>query len=544
VPASSIVASLLRPRNDEQLHRWIKYNLGWDIPRVVACPDRDHVAPFEFLGRAFFNDLPGGSGVYVGGRGSGKTLAMSALHMASSQFLPGTWTIHVGAIERQALRCQAYMEQYFREWPWCDIQDKQLSSTRIMVWLPSPLDPRLLRSKVEMIPGTMRAVSGPRPNRATFDEVEFWKWDVYQQALNMITSRPELGLPGQLLLTSTRQSLWGTMARAVARAEQTGMRTFISCVYETMRRCPTGGPGCKIYDAKDPDTDRPRCMRPDGVLRCQHDGGHVPYEDVIRSFTNSDEEVWATQHECLRPTRHGLVYRRWDPKIHVNAERAEYKPGLEVLLGGDWGYTAPCVIGMYQEDRVGVLARFDEVVATGTEIEDVMDLVASKLKERGARPARMWADGSSPENVMKFHKRFRIPVNAFDKMHGVEPESGARWGGMDAGLAECRRRLRDVSGNTWYYVHPRNTFHIAEFDLYHNQVVGMHPDGQPLYSEHPAKEDDHSMDEWRYVCSGLARRRGGAPAGAFRGPELTPTTRYTFTEAGGPQELRVRDKQF
>lgn len=363
-----------------------------------------------------------------------------------------------------------------------------------------------------LIGNTMNAVSGPRPAIATFDEVEWWDWEIYQQALNMITSQDEI--VGQLLLTSTRQKLFGTMSRIFQHAPRTGMKAFLYCIYEVMRPCPVKGKGCPLYDSEHSETGLPRCqMRVNGEVRwrCQTPGGHVRYEDVLRDFNNSDPETWETQKECSRPTRHGLVYPVWDPKVHARADRAEYRPGLPVILGADWGWSAPNVIGFYQEDGMGTLWRFDEYVCQQTLIATILDEVEQRLKKWGdPRLTYMWADGSRPDDCQEFRARFErrgLKVNQLDRKRGAEAADGTRWGGIDQGLRECRRLLRDVRGLVWYYVHPRCTFHIAEFDLYHNEQIGQTADGEPLYGETPADRDNHSMDEWRLVAVGLKRLR-------------------------------------
>src|SRR5262249_46072386 len=40
------------PQNDDELHAWIKTNIGVDIPRTSVC--EDHVAPFQFLADLYF----------------------------------------------------------------------------------------------------------------------------------------------------------------------------------------------------------------------------------------------------------------------------------------------------------------------------------------------------------------------------------------------------------------------------------------------------------------------------------------------------------
>src|ERR1051326_8703454 len=40
------------PQTDDELHDWIRENLGYVIPRQSVCPD--HQAPFDFLADVYF----------------------------------------------------------------------------------------------------------------------------------------------------------------------------------------------------------------------------------------------------------------------------------------------------------------------------------------------------------------------------------------------------------------------------------------------------------------------------------------------------------
>jgi hypothetical protein len=152
------VASLRRlkeagPRNDEQLWYWIWYVLGFHIAWRAVCPE--HVAPFQFLADMFFGRVS--SAAVHGARGSGKTRDLSILHLLHHHYRDAFQTSHVGAIMRQANLNYGYLKEYFRDphFRRALAQDPLMSETR---WKNG--------SRLEVLPGTVGATSGPHPNFA------------------------------------------------------------------------------------------------------------------------------------------------------------------------------------------------------------------------------------------------------------------------------------------------------------------------------------------------------------------------------------------
>src|SRR4051812_6929523 len=70
----------LGPQTDDELHKWIKDNLGYDIPRQRVCPD--HASPFEFLADVYFERVT--SAIAVANRGGSKTMISAILHLLNS----------------------------------------------------------------------------------------------------------------------------------------------------------------------------------------------------------------------------------------------------------------------------------------------------------------------------------------------------------------------------------------------------------------------------------------------------------------------------
>lgn len=73
------------PQTDDELHDWIKAELGIDIPRTSVC--EGHCAPFDFLADLYFERTEAALG--VGNRGGAKTFIVAVLHWLNSRFKPG-----------------------------------------------------------------------------------------------------------------------------------------------------------------------------------------------------------------------------------------------------------------------------------------------------------------------------------------------------------------------------------------------------------------------------------------------------------------------
>ncbi len=88
------------PQTDDELHAWIKEEMGIDIPRVAVC--KDHQAPFTFLADVYFERCD--AALAVANRGGSKTFIVAVLHWLNSLFKPGCESCTFGAVEQQSFR--------------------------------------------------------------------------------------------------------------------------------------------------------------------------------------------------------------------------------------------------------------------------------------------------------------------------------------------------------------------------------------------------------------------------------------------------------
>ena len=91
------------PQTDDELHAWVKINIGVDIPRVAVC--EDHCAPFDLLADLYFERVH--SALAMANRGGSKTFIIAVLHFLNSTYKPGCESLSFGATEAQGNRCVA-----------------------------------------------------------------------------------------------------------------------------------------------------------------------------------------------------------------------------------------------------------------------------------------------------------------------------------------------------------------------------------------------------------------------------------------------------
>jgi len=96
------------PQTDDELHEWLKFELGIDIPRTAVC--EGHSAPFDFLADLYFERTEAALG--VANRGGAKTFLVAVLHWLNSRFKPGCESCTFGATEAQSLRAYAHLKNW------------------------------------------------------------------------------------------------------------------------------------------------------------------------------------------------------------------------------------------------------------------------------------------------------------------------------------------------------------------------------------------------------------------------------------------------
>ena len=213
------------PQNDDELHEWMKFELGVDIPRVAVC--EGHVAPFQFLADLYFERVEAALG--VANRGGAKTFLVACLHWLNSRFKPGCESCTFGAIEAQSFRAYAHL----KHWIYDDNGDKKDEV------VSSLMKETLFRngSSIYVLGSTPDAVNGPHPQKAHADEVELMRDDTFRESRNMTVSKRlkdgRILIP-QDILTSTRKGPSGSRPET-HRRDRGGDRARLQAAAQALR---------------------------------------------------------------------------------------------------------------------------------------------------------------------------------------------------------------------------------------------------------------------------------------------------------------------
>lgn len=352
------------PQDDEELHAWIKEELGLDIPTVSVCEGHD--PPFKFLADLYFERTE--AALLMANRGGSKTFLVAVLHWLNSRFKPGCESTTFGATEAQSLRAYAHLKAW--------IYDEKATLNSGKAVLRPEVASSLMRetifrngSRVEVLPGTPQAVNGPHPQKAHADEIELMDELTWKESRNMtVSKRLDDGrlVKPQDIATSTRKGPNGRMQQLIdeiEKAVQTGYqppRTLYQwCIKETAAQVK----GCQIANPDLPEEERCDCHEikqgewDDGAPRLLKDicggdffrsRGWQPYGDVVKQFRENDRETFEVQQLCSKPEmRHHYVPSWRDEKHLIRQFDADPENG-PIFLAVDWGGTNPHAVNWYQ----------------------------------------------------------------------------------------------------------------------------------------------------------------------------------------------------
>ena len=382
---------------DDDLWEYNRIFLGIEIPRVAHC--KHHDAPFNFVADGFFDRYTSGGAVAHANRGGGKTIDVAVLHNDLMVLKPGYELAHVGSVERQGMKCY----EYFLKFSDMPSINEQFSKTLLK-------DAQTYAgSKLQNIPGTYAAVSGPHPHGLSFDEIEECKgWEIIEKAMGCpMSSRDKHSF---ILFLSTRDFVGGMMDKMLARAGRVGWAVYTWCIWDVVERCP----------------DHRKCSNcpPLTQDRCNGEakkvpGGFYPIVDFIQKSATVDDDTWIAQYLCLTPARTLRVYKDFDRKYHVSKQSLRFAPELPVYTLVDTGFTNPFVILWVQidaHDRMIVIKERRWLGYTAGEICEELVKYEKKTprssinylpvrKGLANQPIRMVIDTATPGDAKTFRQR-------------------------------------------------------------------------------------------------------------------------------------------
>ncbi len=499
-----------RPETPAQLHAFFA-RLGFSIATQAVMPGM--TAPMEALWHIYRRTWPVLQ--VMGGRGSGKTRGLSLVEAAKAKFYPGYSIAHIGATRAQAMRCYGYFRQYVGPGGGLqgDVWKTRLTDT---VWRNG--------SHMEVLPGTVNAVSGGHPVLMSIDEFDLLDQQVFQQAIGMPQSDVAAGYSSQIVLTSALYHSNGAM-RTLLSSDQPPV-TLRWTVIDAMEPCDgrRGRPACLDAIAAhsgQPPSNPPRCPLWDICRgRAQNATGHKAREDVIHEFDLADDFTWRTQYMSEDAERAGLVYEHFDANASDDGSTnvtalAEYDPSLQVYWGLDEGWEHPSVCLFIQQRDDGTFVVFDEVYERHLEHDRFLDCLHQPFgldgrsreswfravrgtKPRGpyAKPRRVYPDPSAKQLQAAIARRLRSGARVRTRQTMVAD-----------GVSLLRRYVRTNRNERRLLIHPRCENLIREMGSWRltQAAPGVWEDEpEPNVGN---RNPSHAADALRYAMVAMVGRR-------------------------------------
>jgi len=524
------------PQTDDELHAWILTNLGMNIPRVAVC--QDHQAPFQFIADLYFERET--SAVAMANRGGSKTMSSAILHLLNSLFKAGCESLTVGAIEAQSKRAYENLKKLLIQHGGPEVYEPK----------DHPLIVRSIESEtrfknnsiVEIVPGTIAAVSGPHNQKVHADEQDQMPPDVWEQSRHISQSKTiiedgkERIIKAQDWVTSTRQRPAGPMQKIIdeiVESERLGYKPpwklYTWCVYETakpVKNCLVANPklkegqhcGCdKVVKGKWEDGS-PRRFSECCKGKLARSQGFVELDNIWKRFQESDQSEWEAQQECQKPEVGGMVFKTWN-KQRYGIKWWEPNPLFGPIYEGvDYGGgTTPAAVNWYQVLNKPVLwwgidqARTDEpikMLKAGTRIcFDEIYIAEIGNNELGLIVKQREKQWKKTYPLFNVERRFVDPAN-----------KAARHDWHAMGLKTqffCTRDIKEqirtcntvLKEDLFVYDDTKVKMFTLEADAYHypEKKVGVEYD-----PEIPIDDFNHVMSNFRYTMENLKylERRG------------------------------------
>lgn len=393
-----IILGIIDRQDGDALHKWIKYHLKVDIPRVTITPG--HTAPFDFVADYLFGKI--NFAVVMANRSGGKTYIFGVLATILCYLMDGTEVATVGAIQQQALKSYEYFQTFSSLYPFAyNVESLTMRESKLRN-----------KSKNQVLAGTMSGVNSPHPQVLFLDEIDLMAWQVLQQALSMPQSKH--GVRSRTVLTSTRKFAGGVMQRMLDEAKDKGYDVYKWNVWEVVAPLPVNDPELMAEIKATFGEELP--------ANIDQANGYYEWYDLITKRKTLDDEVWETEWLCSRPGLSGVIYGQSysDEENLITAELGDdyWTPPDRgfIYLAEDFGHSEghpnvllPCWIPT-TFDR---LIFFDEMYVDDHGVDDIWRTGNEMLATYGHQlpDKRVGIQGSvkgwatDPHNLALIHER-------------------------------------------------------------------------------------------------------------------------------------------
>lgn len=246
----------------------------------------------------------------------------------------------------------------------------------------------------------------------------------------------------------------------------------------------------------------------------------LPIDEVVDKLTDATPEFITTEYAVRKPDTSGLVYPRYDEKVHrlsaqEIAEKVSGVPqpeidtkmkllrflaeqGVPFATGMDFGYTH-LFTAVTAAIHGNIAFVVDAVGLAKQELDDKMALtkhLKASNEDGVALNSSIYADPEDPGAVASFKNRGW-------KMKEWSKNSGS----VKAGIEIARTKLYSkANGPTVFFLKDD-----ADIDLLCQNIRDYHyttgPDGN--FTEEPDEEGDDYPDAWRYLMMNVFGKNGG-----------------------------------
>jgi hypothetical protein len=204
-------------------------------------------------------------------------------------------------------------------------------------------------------------------------------------------------------------------------------------------------------------------------------GERGPWYQAQRARFSDDQ--WAQEYECDFISSGSLVYREFDPELHVG--EFDYNPVWPTYVGQDFGYTNPSVALVIQVSPSEDVFVIEEHYHRQRSLSDLAQSVYRPICE--SRRVQAWH--CDPAGAGEIAELRRVGIPALSKRSRIEE-----------GVIAVRRLLRPPGGGSPRLHVDRSCEHlIAELGRYRYREAS---------DEVLKDQDDHGPDALRYFVMG------------------------------------------
>jgi hypothetical protein len=272
-----------------ELLKFIQAFWGLKLPRAKVCPE--HTPPAEYVTAAFFEEVQ--NCVCWANRGGGKTLNGAMVTWLDSVFKPGCETKILGGSLEQSQKMYSHIQERFATSSFTHlVQGEMLKTFTKMAGGGS----------IQILTASSKSVRGPHPQKLKLDEVDEIDPELYEAALFIPQTARKI--QASIQIYSTMHKAYGLMNRVITEAAESGFRIFKWCIFDVMEKCV--GRDCEDC-----------ALWEDCGGRARNADGFIKIDDAITKKRMASREAWEAEALCLMPSQEGLIYREFDPSIHV-----------------------------------------------------------------------------------------------------------------------------------------------------------------------------------------------------------------------------------